>query len=220
MRTHRPRHLNPSQTAAFQHDMARLPPDHQADVALKWRESFVNLANRHQNPAADGLNVVTSGLYAGILGAWDGENEAHRAEIVRKWKNGDAARKGLDPAKNPSPFVNIYSPGGQLLHEATPDPRTWFGINRTLFPTFGLGILAIAGVGSSPPDQDGMDLNRYLVGGTLAGVSYAVGTGLRDLVYARRSEQLERAQKTLAASSAPADPANNPAYGRSRLRAI
>jgi len=212
MRTHRPRHLNPSETAVFKQDYSRLPPDHQADVALKWRESFVNLANRHQNPVADGLNVVTSGIYAGLLGAWDGENEAVQKAMVRKWVAEDAAKKGIDPIDHPSPFVNIYSPDGKLIHEATPDPRAWFGINRTLYPTFALGILAVAGVGSSAPDEEGMDLNRYLVGGTLAGVSYAVGSALRDVVYRRRTEQMERARKALASSETQ----NNP-YGGLRV---
>lgn len=217
MRTHRPRHLNPSETAVFKQDMARLPADHQADVALKWRESFVNLANRHQNPASDGLNVVTSGVYAGLLGAWDGENEAVQKEIVRKWKAEEAAKKGIDPLDHPSPFVNIYSQDGKLLHEATPDPRTWFGINRTLYPTFVLGVMAVAGVGSSTPSDPGMDLNRFLVGGTLAGVSYAVGSALRDVVYRRRSEQMERARLSLASTGGAE---GNPTYGRNRLRAV
>ncbi len=55
---HSPRQLNPSETAMFTADIARLPVEHQADVALTWRERCVAIMQEHMNPLADGLALL------------------------------------------------------------------------------------------------------------------------------------------------------------------
>ena len=50
-----PRQLNPEETALFAADMSRLPTEHGADVALKWRERCINIIQAYQNPLADTL---------------------------------------------------------------------------------------------------------------------------------------------------------------------
>jgi hypothetical protein len=222
----RPKNLNPAETAAFREDMVKLPPDHAADVALKYREAFVNAASRRQNPATDGIGVLLSTGYAGVIGAYDGELEAQRNEVIRRWVTNDAAKKGIDPLQYPTPFVSIYDKDGKVLHEATPDPRKWFGVPKVFYPTAVFGVMAAAGVGAAAPGEPGVDFNSYLVGVTIAGAAYTIGSSLREVVAQRRTEAILRearlveAANTSSATTPASATTTNPGSRRSYIRVV
>ena len=173
---HSPRQLNPSETAMFTADIARLPVEHQADVALTWRERCVAIMQEHMNPLADGLAVATAGIYTGAIGWWDGYNEAQRDKLIVEWQQVTAPGLGVDANAVQTPFQDVYDANGQLVHKRVSDPRDWLRMNRTLYPTVGLALTAVIGVG-------GPTYNRFFLAPAVGGVGYAVGSWFRDMAY-------------------------------------
>lgn len=213
---HKPQQLNPQQTAAFQHKMAALPNPHAADVALKWRERFVNVALAY-NPGAVGygVQIISAGAYGGVLGWWDGNNEAERNHAKEIWQTQTAPGLGIDPNVHPEPFVNIVDPTtGQVIHKAQPDPRAWIGINKTAYPTV---ALLLGAVGASFSDA-GVRAVPYLLAGAYSGFGYLIGTSARDMFYKKKRDALRAAAAggTAPASQTPANggaaPAGNPRW--------
>lgn len=211
----KPRQLNPAETAQFQADMARLPPQEQTNIALKWRERFVNAVGTQHNPVSTGFELVSAGVWSSGMGAWDGANQAARDAAIKQWREvagpelGFTAEQLAPGGQYPDPFRRIVDESGQVVHEAVTDPRSWLGINRTLYPTFGLGLLAALGAG-------GVSFNRYLIAGTLGGVSYSAGETFRELVYQRNIKAHSDAQALAQAQQAGGNgqAEGNPWYGR------
>ena len=185
------RQLNPAETAQFQADMASLPEPHQADVALKWRERCVNaLTTYAPSPLKQGLQYGAAAGYSIALGLWDGRNDADRNALIEKWRTEAPVTLGVDVQQHPTPFRDVVDPAtGQTLHKAIPDPRNWYGVNKTVVPTLALlaGSIGVAvsgkGVGASP----------FLNAGVFAGGGYLVGSTFRDIAYSKRANELQAA---------------------------
>ena len=131
----RPRQLNPAETAMYAADNARLPPEHQADVSLKWRERCIAVIQAHMNPVADGLSIVAAAGYTGLLGWWDGGNEGKRDDLVTTWRTVTAPELGIDPNAVREPFQDVYNAQGQLvgnvwstLGTASGERRPWIEV--------------------------------------------------------------------------------------------
>ncbi len=178
---HSPRQLNPAETAAFKAKMGMLPPEHQSDVALKWRERFVNVATAYApTPLMATSQVAVSGAYSGLIGYWDGYNQYKRRQLVANWEQ-TAPGLGVNLAEHPTPFKDVVN-NGQVVHRAVQDPTTLgpTPINRTLAATLALagvsGIVALA-------DRDGRfnaTVNPFLKLSAMTGIGYAVGSAFRD----------------------------------------
>lgn len=183
------RQLNPSETSAFKADMGTLPPEHQADVALKWRERCVNaLTTFVPTPIQEGMQFISAGLYTTAIGAWDGANDAERTAHIRQWKTDTAVRLGVNLDEYPTPFRDVIDKTtGETIHKAIPDPRSWYGVNKTVVPT---AVLALSSIGLAATGR-GQAVNPYLKAGALAGGGYLVGSAFRDLAYERRAKALE-----------------------------
>lgn len=216
---HKPQHLNPAETARFQQKMATLPPAHQADVALKWRERFVNVANTYApGPLGTTAQVVGSGVYAGMLGYWDGVNEAERNHAKETWQTKTAPELGIDTTRHPEPFSNIVDPTtGAVVHKAQSDPRNWMGVNKTVAPTLGLGLAAIIMSAVDVGDR----AVPYIKSLVFTGVGYVVGTSIRDQMYKRRRDALRAAAATEPATPvapAPTEEGGDETEGNPRRR--
>lgn len=181
------RQLNPAETAQFQADMASLPAEHQADVALKWRERCVNALTTYvPTPAKEIAQFTLAGAYSGALGWWDGDNDAKRNALIENWRAEAPVKLGVDLAKYPTPFRDVVDAGGNTIHKAIPDPRNWMGLNKTAWSTLGLVVTSI---GLAVADK-GVAAQPYLKGSALAGGGYLVGSTFRDLAYSRRANQI------------------------------
>lgn len=181
------RQLNPHQTARFVHNMRRLNPHDQADIALKWRERAVNVVNAF-NPGAvgTGLQVATSTAYAGILGWWDGDNEAERAALVEEWKTTTAPKLNVDTGQHDTPFRDVTDANGQIVHKAIPDPRNWLHLNKTLWPTLGLMLVT----GGAALMGEGVRIAPYTTALAIGGIGYLAGTTVRDAAYKAKRDKL------------------------------
>jgi hypothetical protein len=173
----KPRQLNPSETAMYSADNATLPPEHQADVSLAWRERCISVMRSTMNPLADALSLATAGGYMGLMGWWDGANEVKRDGLVEEWRNGTAPSIGVDPSVVREPFQDVFNDQGAQVHKAVKDPRGWFRVNKTAYPTI---ALALTGSVSAAYGWRGA---RYLMAPALAGVGYLAGSMFRDMAY-------------------------------------
>jgi hypothetical protein len=160
----------------FNADMARLPVEHQSDVALKWRERCINMMRETMNPLADGLGIAAAGLYTGAIGWWDGYNEAARDKLIVQWQTVTAPNLGVSAETHPEPFQDVVGPDGQVLHKAVSDPRGFLYLNKTAYPTIAFALMGAVGLG-------GPTYNRYLMAPAIGGVGYLIGSKFRDLAY-------------------------------------
>jgi hypothetical protein len=209
------RQLNPAETSQFIADMGTLPDEHRADVALKWRERCINALTTYvPSPAREVLQFGATGVFTGLLGAWDGRNDADRSALVQNWLTEAGPKLGIDVAKHPTPFRDVVDPStGATLHKAVADPRNMWGANKALYPTLGL---ALTSIGLSWADK-GQSVNPFLKAGALGGGGYLVGSAMRDLFYSRRVAQLESAAAPLASGNgAEGGAAENPCGGYPR----
>jgi len=192
------RQLNPAETSQFVADMATLPPEHQADVALKWRERCVNALTTYvPTPAREVIQFGVTGLFTGALGWMDGSNDADRSAAIMQWRTEAGPKLGINVTQHPTPFKDVVDPQtGATLHKAVADPRSWKGIPKPLIPTLGLAFtsvgLAWAGKGQA--------VNPYIKASALGGGGYIVGSQFRDLAYNRRAAELEAASAPIADS--------------------
>lgn len=186
------RQLTPEETALFTADMASLPPQHGADVALKWRERCINLLNSSQSSLADGVAVAEAGAYTAGIGWWQGMNEAARDKIVLEWQTVKAPALGIDPKAVPTPFQDVLDAGGKLVAKAVPDPTKLAGVTMTWIPTGLLALVGIIGFG-------GAHYNRYLLAPALGGIGFGLGTYFRDRAYKAAFEK----QTAVAAATTP-----------------
>ena len=204
---HKPRQLNPVETSNFVAKHATLPPDHQADVALKWRERFVNVATAYApSPLMVTGQLTAAATFVGAMGHWDGINEAKRVELVEAWRD-QAAGLGVDLAKHPTPFQTITGPDGQVIHKGVPDPRAFFYVNKVFWPSFGMAL--VAGVGSLL-DRDGRwdaTVAPFLKTSAISGGAYLIGSTFRDMAFKRAREKQEA---IASGQSSSEDAARNP----------
>jgi hypothetical protein len=164
-------------------DNARLPPEHQADVSLKWRERCIAIIQAHMNPVADGLSIVVAAGYTGLVGFWDGANEGKRDDLVTAWRTTTAPELGIDPNTVREPFQDVYNAQGQLVHKAVKDPRRFMRVNKTVYPTIGLALGG--GIGAAY----GWRGSRYLMAPALGGVGYLTGSMFRDMAYRKHLQK-------------------------------
>lgn len=183
----RPIQLNPTRTAAYAADNARLPPEHQADVSLAWRERCIMILRAHMNPIADGLSIVGAGVYTGLIGWWDGVNEGKRDAVVTQWREVTAPGLGVDPSAVREPFQDVFNAQGELVHKGVKDPRRWLRCNKTVYPT-----LALALVGGVATTMGWMG-SRYIVAPAIGGVGYLTGSMFRDMAYRSQLKKQEAA---------------------------
>lgn len=158
-------------------DNSRLPPEHQADVSLKWRERCIAVMHATMNPVADGLCMIVGAGYTALLGWWDGGNEGKRDDLVMEWRTMTAPGLGIDPDTVREPFQDVYNAQGELVHKAVKDPRRFLRLNKTVYPTLTLAL------GGSLGAAYGWRGSRYVMAPALAGVGYLVGSTTRDMAY-------------------------------------
>lgn len=199
------RQLTPEETALFAADMASLPPEHGADVALKWRERCINLLNSSQSALADGASVAEAALYVGAIGWWQGANEAARDKIVLEWQTVTAPKLGVDPKAVPTPFQDVLDAGGKVVAKAVADPTKLAGVPMTWIPTGLLLLMGVIGVG-------GAQHNRYILAPALGGFGFGLGTYFRDRAY--QAALAKQAATAVAATTTPTTTGGegNPSY--------
>jgi hypothetical protein len=198
----RPHQLNPAETAMFAAEMARLPGEHQADVAMKWRERCIAVIQAQADPLVAGASIVAMGAYTAGMGWWDGDNEARRDSLVMAWRNQTAPALGIDTNTVKEPFQDVYNAQGQLVHKAEKDPRTFLRINKTLYPS--LALLIGGGVAAT---YGAMRTSKMMMLPAIGGLGYNAGSMARDMAYRKRSA------KQNGAAQQPSVPANGAAAG-------
>jgi len=189
----RPRQLNPEETARYAADNATLPPEHQADVGLKWRERCIAIIRQSMSPAADFAALALGGVYTGAIGWWDGANEGKRDDLVTQWRQVTARGLGIDPNTVTEPFQDVYNAQGELVHKAVKDPRKISFLPKAAYPTAALAL--VGGFGAAY----GWVGSRYFMAPAVAGVGYLAGSAFRDMAYRRHLQQ----QGVLAAPTEP-----------------
>lgn len=118
--------------------LASTAPQEAAEVAMKWRERFVNQAESTRKGMQTAAEIGAAGLTAGGMGYLSGGWQAKRDAMIRDWEAGGAVEAEADLEEHPTPFSH---PKGEK------DPTKLFGlINKTLFGTLLLSAGAIFNV--------------------------------------------------------------------------
>lgn len=172
------RQLNPADTANFEAQFYTLPPEHQADVALKWRERCIDVLAEVVSPAGVLTGGAVAGAYGTVIGMWQGAKEAEAMAIVEAWEATGAGNLGLDINDHPTPFKTIVGPGGEVVHKAVSDPRKFLGMPRGLLPTAAFGVAAMA---TTPYVRTSRALRDISMGG----IGYLTGTAAMDWQFKR-----------------------------------
>ena len=178
----RPHQLNPAETAMFVAEMNRIPDEHKADIALKWRERCISVIEANADPLVASGSLILMGGYTAGMGWWDGDNEAKRDELVMQWRTQTAPGLGIDPNTVKEPFQDVYNAEGQLVHRAIKDPRTWLRINKTVYPS--LMLLVGAGVAGT---YGALRSAKIMLYPALGGLGYNAGSMFRDMAYRKRA---------------------------------
>ncbi len=127
--------FNPTE---FQTDFAVLAqrdPSEAADVALKWRERFMNQVEGMRKTTSVLLEVFVVGATAAGSGWLDGGWEAEREKAIEDWELSGAAEAETDVETHPEPWDHP---------EGVSDPTKLFGyVDKVLVGTLVLAGLAI-----------------------------------------------------------------------------
>lgn len=172
----------PFQKASFAADFNELPAQQQAKVAANLAERARNAEIERDGYVDMGISIgadATAVLTAALI---TGRNQAKRDRMITEWVNGGAAEAGKDLAEYPEPF---YS-GSEERNPVGP-------LNGLL--RWGFLVPIVFFVGSAFEWQG----RRYAREGGFASMFYVLGDMLRENVYNRRTEALEKeAQEAIA----------------------
>ncbi len=115
--------------------LAQRDPAEAADVALKWRERFINQTQSMREATGTFLEIVVGGGAAALWGGFDGGWEAEREKAIEDWELSGAAEVGTNTDEHPEPWDHA---------EGASDPTKLFGfIDRVLAGTLVLATLAV-----------------------------------------------------------------------------
>jgi len=170
------RQLNPVETQAYEAQFMTLPPEHQADVAMVWRERCIDVLSEMVNPGSALIGAFVGASYGALLGAWSGRGEAEAFALTEEWKAAGAASKGIDPADHPTPFKTITDKSGNVIHERVGDPRKFGGLPRGGWATIVSGIGSMA---TTPYFR----VSRTLRDMTNSGVGFLAGSAMSEWAF-------------------------------------
>lgn len=160
-------------------NLAQSAPHEAADVAMKWRERFVNQAEQMRKGSQQLAEVGVAGGTAWVAGMLDGTWEAKRDAMIRDWEESGHIEAEADLEEHPTPFS--HAEGGN-------DPTKIFNlVDRMLIITLvlaGIGVTNIFGKKASP-------YFRSAALGT--GATWASGWG-RSFGYKRKAKKLTEAE--------------------------
>jgi hypothetical protein len=158
--------------------LASTAPHEAAEVAMKWRERFVNQAEVMKKGTEDIMEIGVAGISSFGIAFLDGGWEAKREKMIRDWEEGGAADAAADLEEHPTPFSH---PEGEK------DPTKLFNmVDNVLVATLGLAALAAFNV-----------LKKY----TPVLRAAALGTGAYWAGSLGRSLGYKRAEKALSAEA-------------------
>lgn len=170
--------FNPTEYKQDFMNLATTAPQEAADVAMKWRERFMNQAETmkksHETLATIGLAGLSSFGVAWFDGGW----EAKRDAMIRDWQEDGHVEAEADLEEHPTPFS--HSEGGS-------DPTKLFGVvDKTLVWTLFLAGLAAFNV-------FGKKYTPLVQAAALGSGAYWAGSIGRNLGYGRVEKKLAAA---------------------------
>lgn len=158
--------------------LANTRPDEAADVAMKWRERFMNQVATTKKSTEQALEIGLAGGTAFTMAFFDGGWEAKRDAMIRDWEEGGAAEAGTDLDEHAEPFS--HKEGGK-------DPTKLFGmVDKVLVGTLLLAAAAIFNV-------FGKKYTPFVRAAALGSASYWAGSVGRNLGYKRKDKALKAA---------------------------
>lgn len=167
--------------------LAQRDPNEAADVALKWRERFVNQTRALQETTGTLLEIGLAGGVGALAGWLDGGWEAEREKAIEDWELTGAAAVGADPTETPEPWDH---PESQVS-----DPTKLFGfIDKVLAGTLVLAALAVFNV-------FGDAYTKFFKAGALGSFSYWAGNLTNKIAKERKKEALAKAATEEAATA-------------------
>lgn len=120
-------------------NLATTAPQEAADVAMKWRERFVNTTEQMKKSSEDLMEAGVGGGAAFLAGFLDGGWAARRDDMIKEWEEGGAAAADADLEEHPTPFS---APDSDAK-----DPTMVFGVvDKVLFGTLATAAVGISGI--------------------------------------------------------------------------
>lgn len=158
--------------------LANTQPDEAADVAMKWRERFMNQVATTKKSTEQALEIGLAGGTAFAMAFFDGGWEAKRDAMVTDWEDGGAEEAETTTDEHPEPFS--HKEGGK-------DPTKLFGmVDKVLVGTLLLAAAAIFNV-------FGKRYTPFVRAAALGSASYWAGSVGRNLGYKRKDKALKAA---------------------------
>jgi len=166
--------------------LAQRDPAEAADVALKWRERFVNQTQAMQKTTGMLLEIGIGGGAAALAGWLDGGWEAEREKAIEDWELSGAAAAGTTIEESPEPWD--HAEGGS-------DPTKILGfMDKVLAGTIVLAALAVFNV-------FGDAYSKFFKAGALGSFSYWAGNMTNKIAKERKKEALAKAATDAAATA-------------------
>lgn len=163
--------------------LAQSAPQDAADVAIKWRERFMNQAQEMQKSTEQIAEIGIAGVTAFVLSVANGGWEAQRDAMIAQWEEEGHVDAEADLETYPTPFTH---PEGEK------NPMKLFGIvDKTLVATLLLGTAAALNIAKKYTP-----LVRAAALGS--GATWASNLG-RDIGYKRTKEKLAAEAEVVAA---------------------
>jgi hypothetical protein len=158
--------------------LAQRNPEEAADVALKWRERFMNQARGMQETTGALLEIGIAGGTAALAGWMDGGYEAERQKAIEDWQATGASEAETDIEAHPEPWDHP---------EGVSDPTKLFGVvDKVLVGTLVIAALAIFNV-------FGSKYTPLLRSSALGGFAYWLGNMTRSMANTRKTDELNAA---------------------------
>jgi hypothetical protein len=165
--------------------LAQRDPAEAADVALKWRERFINQTRAMRETTGALLEIGVGGGFAALWGGLDGGWEAEREKAIEDWELSGAAEVGTTIEEHPEPWDH---------KEGVSDPTKLFGfIDKVLAGTLVLAALAVFNV-------LGNRWQPLLRSAALGSFSYWAGNLTNKIFKARKKEALAKKAEEEAAA--------------------
>lgn len=157
-------------------NLATTAPHEAADVAMKWRDRFMNQAADMSKSTEQALEIGIAGTSAFGFGFLDGGWEAKREAMIVDWEEEGHVEAGADIGEHPEPFS--HPEGGK-------DPTKLFGmVDKVLVGTLVLAGLAIFNVA-------GPKYTPFVRAAALGGAAYWSGSVGRSLGMKRTIKKLK-----------------------------
>jgi hypothetical protein len=157
-------------------NLATTAPAEAADVAMKWRDRFMNQATEMRKSTEQALEIGIAGASAFGFGFFDGGWEAKREAMIVDWEEEGHIDAGADLSQYPEPFS--HPEGGK-------DPTKLFGmVDKVLVGTLILAGLAIFNV-------FGPKYTPFVRSAALGGAAYWAGSVGRSLGMKRTVKKIK-----------------------------